>query len=106
FLNMVQQMKKVYPDREITPVPASHPIFHTVFEINPKDMLPPYLMPNSGDVQFLAIFDPKGNIQVMIDFNNDISEYWQALDVGQCSLHEAGTAVELGINYAVYAMTH
>jgi hypothetical protein len=22
----------------------------------------------------------------MIDFNNDISEYWQALDIGQCSI--------------------
>jgi hypothetical protein len=42
----------------------------------------------------------------MIDFNNDISEYWQALDVGQCSIHEAGRAVQLGINYAIYAMTH
>jgi hypothetical protein len=42
----------------------------------------------------------------MIDFNNDISEYWQALDVGQCSLHDAGVAVELGVNYAIYAMTH
>jgi hypothetical protein len=36
----------------------------------------------------------------------DISEYWQALDVGECSIHESGTVVELGVNYAVYAMTH
>jgi hypothetical protein len=42
----------------------------------------------------------------MIDFNNDISECWQALDVGACSIHEAGMAVKLGVNYAVYAMTH
>ena len=60
----------------------------------------------SGEPEFLGIFDPKGNLQVMIDFNNDLSEYWQALDTGQCSIHEAGTAVELGVNYAVYAMTH
>jgi hypothetical protein len=63
-------------------------------------------MPNSGDVKFFAITDGKDNVKVMIDFNNDISEYWQALDIGQCSLHEAGTAVELGVNYAIYAMTH
>jgi hypothetical protein len=84
----------------------SHPIFHMVFDLDAKDMLPPYRMFNSGDVQFFSISDAKGNIQVMIDFNNDISEYWQALDVGQCSLHEAAAAVELGVNYAVYAMTH
>jgi uncharacterized protein DUF4159 len=104
--NMVQQMKKLFPDRELKPVPPSHPIFHVFYELSADNMLPPYRMPNSGDVQFFGISDAKGNIQVMIDFNNDISEYWQALDVGQCSIHEAGTAVELGVNYAIYAMTH
>jgi hypothetical protein len=106
FINMYQQMKKVFPDREMTPVPSTHPIFHAVYDIEPKNMLPPYRMRNSGEPQFLGISDAKGNLQVMIDFNNDISEYWQALDVGACSIHEAGLAVELGVNYAVYAMTH
>ncbi len=106
FENMHEQIKKVFPDREMAPVPSTHPIFHSFYDIEPKNMLPPYRMNNSGEPQFLGISDAQGNLQVMIDFNNDISEYWQALDVGQCSLHEAGLAVELGVNYAVYAMTH
>ena len=69
-------------------------------------MLPPYRQAQSGEPEFLSINDARGNIRVMIDFNNDISEYWQALDVGVCSIHEAGTAVQLGVNYAIYAMTH
>ena len=104
--NMVLQMKKLFPDRELKPVPPSHPIFRAFYDVDSANMLPPYRMYNSGDLQFFSISDAKGNIQVMIDFNNDISEYWQALDVGQCSIHEAGTAVELGVNYAIYAMTH
>ena len=104
--NMKEQMRKLFPDREIKPVPPTHPIFHSFYDLNPYEMLPPYLMPNSGELQYLAIMDAKNNIQVMIDFNNDISEYWQALDVGTCSLHESGRAVELGVNYAIYAMTH
>jgi len=104
--NMRYQMKKVFPDREIQPVPPNHAIFHSFYDINPKNMLPPYRIYPSGEPEFLGIFDAKGNIQVMIDFNNDISEYWQALDTGACSIHEAGLAVELGVNYAVYAMTH
>jgi len=106
FENMHEQMQKLFPDREMAPVPSTHPIFHSFYDIDPKNMLPPYRMYNSGEPQFLGISDAKGNLQVMIDFNNDISEYWQALDVGQCSLHDAGLAVELGVNYAVYAMTH
>jgi len=105
--NMQEQMSKVFPDRAIEIVPPSHPIFHTFFELNPADMEAPYFLPGeSGPVEFLGISDEKGRIQVMIDFNNDISEYWQALDVGQCSIHESGRAVQLGINYAMYAMTH
>jgi len=106
YQNMVQQMKKLYPDRELQTVPPTHPIFNLFYDLDSKSMLPPYRMYNSGEVQFFGISDAKGNLQVMIDFNNDISEYWQALDVGQCSIHEAGTAVELGVNYAMYAMTH
>jgi hypothetical protein len=106
FQNLIQQFKKVYPDRDIVPLDPRHEIFHTFYDIDPKNMLPPYRMRNSGEVQFLGLSDPKGRLQVMVDFNNDMSEYWQALDVGQCSIHEAGAAVELGINYAIYALTH
>src|SRR5262245_27057318 len=106
FENMKQQIKKLFPDQELKPLPPTHPIFHLFYDVEPHSMLPPYRMTNSGDPQFLGISDAKGNLKVMIDFNNDISEYWQALDVGQCSIHEAGTAVQLGVNYAIYALTH
>ena len=80
--NMAEQMAKVFPDRQIERVPPSHPIFHTFFDLNPADMVAPYFLAGeSGPVEFLGISDEKGRIQVMIDFNNDISEYWQALDV-------------------------
>jgi hypothetical protein len=106
YENMVEQLRKVFPDRNIVPIRADNPIFHIVFDVDAPNMLPPYRLRNSGDPVFLGIQDARGNVQVMIDFNNDISEYWQALDVGRCSIHESGTAVELGVNYAVYAMSH
>jgi len=106
YENMAAQMAKVFPDRTIEVVSAAHPIFHSFFDLDPKDMVAPYFNSfESGPVEFLAISDEKNRIQVMIDLNNDISEYWQALDVGTCSLHEAGRAVQLGVNYAIYAMT-
>lgn len=104
--NLVVQLKKLYPDRELVHVSPSHPIFNIFFELDPTNMLPPYRMSNSGEVEFFGLSDDKGRLQIMVDFNNDTSEYWQALDVGSCSIREAGTAVELGVNYALYAMTH
>ena len=104
--NWVIQLRKLYPDREMVSVPGTHPIFHIFFDLDPTTMLPPYVQYNSGPVQFLAVLDDLNRIKIMVDFNNDTSEYWQALDIGQCSIQESGTAVELGINYAIYAMTH
>jgi hypothetical protein len=106
YENLLIQLRKLYPDRNLTPIRPDHPIFHAFFDVDAPNMLPPYRMRNSGDPTFLGIQDARGNVVMMVDFNNDISEYWQALDVGRCSIHEAGTAVQLGVNYAVYAMTH
>ncbi len=106
YENLVIQLHKLYPDRNLVPIRPDHPIFHAFFDVDAPNMLPPYRMRNSGDPTFLGIQDAHGNVSMMVDFNNDISEYWQALDVGRCSIHEAGTAVQLGVNYAIYAMTH
>jgi len=104
--NFIVQLKKLYPDRNLEPIPASHPIFSAFFDVDATQLQAPYMMGNSGPVHFLGLFDDEHRLQIMVDFNYDISEYWQALDIGQCSIHESGSAVQLGINYVIYAMTH
>jgi hypothetical protein len=104
--NFIEQVRKLYPSRELKPVPKSHEIFHTFFDIDATNMVPPYRMNNQGDLQFLGMSDDEGRLFMMVDYNNDLSEYWQALDVGTCSINESSMAVQLGVNYVVYAMTH
>jgi len=104
--NFVVQLKKLYPDRNLVPLKPDHLIFQSFFDTDPANMLPPYRRPNSGDPQFLGMSDDKDRLMIMVDFNNDLSEYWQTLDVGICSIKESGTAVQLGINYVIYTMTH
>ena len=105
--NLVYELKKVYPDRDIEHLDASHPIFSAFFEVpEPEKMTPPYRQADSGDVQFLGLSDKKGRLQMIIDFNNDLSEYWQLLYEGNRPFFDSATAVRLGTNYAIYAMTH
>lgn len=105
--NLIVQLRKLYPNRELKPIPKTHQIFHTFFDIDPTSMLAPYKMSNDqGDPQFLGLSDDKDRLMIMVDYNNDLSEYWQALEVQTCSLNESSMAVQLGINYVVYAMTH
>jgi hypothetical protein len=104
--NLVAQLKKLYPDRDLVTLKPDHPVFQIFFETEPLLMVAPYRRFNSGKTEYLALLDEQDNIKIMVDFNNDLSEYWQTLDVGICSLEQSGTAVKLGINYVIYAMTH
>src|SRR5207247_4432121 len=38
FENMKQQMRKLFPDREMQPATATHAIFHMLYELNPHTM--------------------------------------------------------------------
>src|SRR5262249_19645898 len=103
FANLREQMLKVYPDRELVRLDVSHPIFHSFYDIDSLDIPPPY---GFYPVEFWAMLDPKGNIQMIVGYNNDISEVWEWLDKGEMSLHDSVTALQLGTNYLIYSMTH
>jgi len=104
--NFRKQMKKVYPDRDFVRLNLSDPIFNTFYKIESLDMEPPYIFPGQHAVEFLGLRDNHGNLQMVMDNNNDISEYWEWLDEGQKSMRDAATAFHFGINYVIYAMTH
>jgi hypothetical protein len=101
-----EEMKKVYPDRDFVRLALSDPIFHTFFDIDSLNMKAPYIFPGQRAVEFLGLRDPQGNLQMILDNNNDISEFWEWLDDGQASMHDAATSFHFGINDVMYAMTH
>ena len=43
---------------------------------------------------------------MVLNNDNDISEFWEWLDEGRMSMHDATTSFHFGINYVLYAMTH
>ena len=101
--NLVRQMKKVYPNRDIVRLDLSHPIFNSFYKIESLDMEPPY---GNMPVQFLGLQDDHGRLQMVIDYNNDLSEFWEWLDRGELPLHDAALSLKFGVNYVMYAMTH
>ena len=101
--NLRVQLKKVYPDRDLVRLDITHEIFHTFFDIETLDYPAPY---GNAPLEFLALTDQKGNIQMIINYNNDLSEMWEWLDRGEASLRDAVTSLQLGANYLIYSMTH
>jgi hypothetical protein len=100
------EMKKVYPDRDFVRLDVNDPIFNTFYKIDTLDVPAPYIFRGQPPVEFWGLRDPHGHLQMVLNNNNDISEYWEWLDEGQKSMHDAATSFHFGINYVMYAMTH
>ena len=101
--NLAYQMKKVFPNRNIIPLTIQHPMFNNFYKIESLDMRPPY---GPGPVEFLGIEDDHGRLVMIINYNNDLSEFWEWLDRGELPIRDAATSLKFGVNYLMYAMTH
>jgi hypothetical protein len=101
--NLIYQMKKVFPNRNIIPLTISHPVFKSFYEIETLDVRPPY---GFEPVEFLGLEDDHGRLAMVINYNNDLSEFWEGLDRGEVPMSSAATSLKFGMNYAMYALTH
>jgi hypothetical protein len=101
-----QQMLRVLPGAMFQDIDVSHPIFNAFFAIKALDVPQFY---DQGPAIFRAVFqdnDPKKRIMVMINYNTDISEYWEFSDTGFKPIDESNEAYKIGVNYIIYGMTH
>jgi hypothetical protein len=104
--NFESQILRVLPEARIYDMDLANPIFHAFFEIKTLDV-PQYYDP--GKAIFRAIYqdnDPTKRILVMINYNTDISEFWEWSDTGLKPIDESNEAYKLGVNYIIYGMTH
>lgn len=122
--NLAEQLKRVFPDREIVDIPREHPMFHCVFDI-PNDLnlqLPNVQLgtmsqynggvtwerPDAVDCHIRGIYDDKGRLCVVICHNTDNGDGWEREGENEYYFREFSEkrAFPLGINIIFYAMTH
>jgi hypothetical protein len=105
-------IKRVFPDRPIVKLPVEHPIFQIVYDLTERPQIPTWqhlprgYRDDGAEPQWLAILDDDDRVMVMIAFNNDIADGWQRADEPDYPQAESTLAIRLGVNFAVYAMTH
>ena len=56
--------------------------------------------------QWKAILDDDGRILIAIAFNNDMGDSWQHQDNPRYPQTDAAQGIQMGVNYAVYSLTH
>lgn len=104
--NLEVQLRRALPDANMVMVDETHAIFDSFFRVIPQDVIPPY---GRGDPVWYGIYednDPTKRLMVIINYNNDIAEYWEYSDRGYFSIELSNEAYKLGVNYVVYGLTH
>ena len=100
-------MKRVLPDARFIDLDASHPMFNSFFKIKTLDNFPQAY--TSGKAVFRALFeanDPGKRLMVVVNYNTDISQYWEWSGRGFRPFDDTNEAYKLGVNYLIYGMTH
>jgi hypothetical protein len=99
--------RRVLPEARFYDLEPTHPIFHSFFEIDSFDILPQGY--DIGRPVLRAVFegnDPSRRMLAMINYNTDISEFWELSSTGFIPIADTNEAYKLGVNYVMYGLTH
>jgi len=110
----VASMQRVFPDRQIVDIPASDPVFHTVYDVDTKYQVPGAQYLRSGrtyeqdgyEPRWRGIYDDKGRLLVAICHNMDLGDAWEYADYPTYDEKFSATAFRIAVNYVTYSMTH
>jgi hypothetical protein len=117
WLGFSYGLNRVFPERPIIDVPPDHPIFHTVYDLSE---LATTQIPHMGsllrggggwlsggrDPHWRGVEDDDGRLMVLIAHNNDVADSWQWADDPRYPADKANLGLRIGVNIAVYMMTH
>jgi len=104
-------MKRVMPEGRFVDIAPDDPVFHSFFEITPTvlDNFPQAYVRGQGKPIFRGLYednDPSKRLIMAVNFNTDISQYWEWSGRGFRPFDETNEAYKLGVNYIVYGLTH
>lgn len=102
-------MRRVLPGARMLEIRPGDPIFHSFFEIPPTLLADFPQAYNEGPPVFRGIYednDPRKRLMVMVNYNTDVSQYWEWSGRGLRPFDDTNEAYKLGVNYLIYGMTH
>ena len=103
--NFTQQLKRAFPDLHPMRLTPDDRVFDAFYHVTSLEYTHPiYGLPS----EFWGLYENNDRSQrllAVINYNNDISEYWEWSDEGFFPVAATNEAYKLGVNYLVYALT-
>ena len=97
---ITKELKKVFPNKELTEIPKNHPIFSTAFDF-PNGL--PKIHEHDGKApQALGIFH-ESRLLLLFTFESDIGDGWEDPEVHNDPENVREKALKMGANILKYA---
>ena len=107
--NLQEQMRLAFPTGQWFELDPSHPIFHSFFEITAEKLDDFPQAYNAGRPVFRGVYednDPAKRLVMIVNYNTDISQFWEWSGRGLRPVGDTNEAYKLGVNYFIYGLTH
>lgn len=95
-----REIKRIFPDRSLTELPATHPIFHCFYGF--PEGLPKIHEHDGNRPQALAIFDDTGRMMVLYTYESNISDGWASPRIHDNPPEVRQKALQMGANILYY----
>ena len=114
--NLERELKRVFPNRKIVDLPASHPVFHCFYQLDGFPQTPglgSFLQGRTWEkggyqARLRAIEDDTGRAMVLINWNTDMGDGWEWSNAADFPGYVKYTAqaYRMEINEIIYSLTH
>lgn len=101
---LVSQLRRAFPDRQLTPLHIEDRLFHTHFDLNNLQAMSDYVP--GGYITYLGLYDDHDRLAVAAGHNNDLANFWEWYNDPSAPLSPGADAFRLGSNVVLYSMAH
>jgi len=96
-----REMRRLFPDKELVPIPPDHPVFRSLYEMT--EGLPKIHEHDGEPAQALGIFH-RGRLLVFYSYQSDLGDGWEDPDVHEDPGEVRERALRMGVNLFLYAL--
>ncbi len=103
--NFTVQLQRVLPGARPIRLTIAHPIFNSFFAIKSLEVPENY----RGAEELYGVFednDPTKRMMMIVNYNFDVSEYWEWSATGTYAVAPTNEAYKFGVNYVMYTLSH
>jgi hypothetical protein len=105
--HFADNMSRVLPEGRFIDLDATHPIFHSFFDIHSLEIVPQAY--NAGRPVFRGLYEDNDTtkpLRMIVNYNTDISQFWEWSERGFRSVDDTNEAYKLGVNSILYGLMH